>query len=111
MMIGPAEVERSGPYSVFDAENVRNYLSAARAIDSGAYPNDLVLAVAAASYETKFNTIFVLPGEEDIEVFAASGCRNMLSEDLLRADRATGPHDRRRGRAGAARPRPQARPT
>lgn len=70
----------------FDAGNVRNYPAAARAIDSGADPNDLALAMAAASYEATFNTLFVLTGEEDIDALVESGAASMLHEDLLSAD-------------------------
>lgn len=69
-----------------DAENVRNYPAAARAIDSGARPDDVVLAMEAASYEATFNTLFLLTGEEDIAALAESGTANMLHEDLLGAD-------------------------
>ena len=69
-----------------NAQNVRNYPAAARAIDGGASPDDVVLAMAAASYEATFNTLFRLTGEEDIASLAESGAANMLHEDLLSAD-------------------------
>jgi hypothetical protein len=70
----------------YDADNVRNYPAAARAIDSGADPHDLALAMAAASYDATFHTLFMLTGEEDIEALAESGAANMMHEDLLTAD-------------------------
>lgn len=39
-------------------ENVRNYPAAARAIDAGADPADVVTAMTAAAYEATFNTLF-----------------------------------------------------
>ena len=70
----------------FDADNVRNFPAAARAIGSGADPHDLALAMSAASYEATFNTLFVLTGEEDIQALSESGAVNMMHEDLLAAD-------------------------
>ena len=70
----------------FDHENIRNYPAAARAIDSGANPEDVARAMAAASYEATFNVLFVLTAEEDIDALALSGAANMLHEDLLSAD-------------------------
>jgi hypothetical protein len=70
----------------FDLDNVRNHPAAARAIESGADPHDLVLAMAAASYEATFNTLYVLTGEEDIGALAESGAAHMMHEDLLTAD-------------------------
>ena len=69
-----------------NAENVSNYPAAARAIDSGASPDDVVLTMEAASYEATFRTLFLLTGEEDIVALAESGAAIMLHEDLLSAD-------------------------
>jgi hypothetical protein len=69
-----------------NAENVRNYPAASRAIDGGASPDDVVRAMEAASYEATFNTLFLLTGEEDIAALAESGTANLLHEDLLSAD-------------------------
>ena len=48
--------------------------------DSGASPEDVVLAMAAASYEATFDTLLLLTGEEDIAALAESGAANMLHE-------------------------------
>jgi len=69
-----------------DAENVRNYPAAARLIEGGADPADVVRAMSAAAYEATFNTLFVLTSEEDIEELAESGTAQGLHEDLLSAD-------------------------
>ena len=69
-----------------NAENVRNYPSADRAITAGADPADLVRAMTAAAYEATFNTLFLLTSEEDIQELAASGAAVGLHEDLLSAD-------------------------
>ena len=69
-----------------DATNIRSYPAAARALDSGADPNDIVRAMAAASYEATFNALFVLTGEEDIRALANSAAADMLHEDLLGSD-------------------------
>jgi hypothetical protein len=69
-----------------DAQNVRNFPAAARAIEAGADPDDVVRAMAAASYEATFNTLFVLTAEEDIAELAESGAAVALHEDLLSAD-------------------------
>lgn len=69
-----------------DAENVRNYPAAARLIEAGADPVDVVRAMSAAAYEATFNTLFVLTSEEDIEALAESGAAQGLHEDLLSAD-------------------------
>jgi hypothetical protein len=50
----------------FDAENERNFPAAARAIDSGAAPEDLARAMTAAAYEAVFQTLYLLTGEEDV---------------------------------------------
>jgi hypothetical protein len=42
---------------------VRNYPCAARAIEAGASPKDLVTAMTAASYETAFRLLFLLSAE------------------------------------------------
>ncbi len=56
-----------------NTQNVRKYPAAARAIDGGADPSDVVRAMAAASCEATFNALFVLTAEEDIAALAASG--------------------------------------
>ena len=43
--------------------NVGNYPSAARAIEAGASPKDLVTAMTVASYETAFRLLFLLSAE------------------------------------------------
>jgi hypothetical protein len=68
------------------AENVRNYPAAARLIDAGADPADVIRAMSAAAYEATFNTLHVLTSEEDIEELAESGAAQGLHEDLLSAD-------------------------
>jgi hypothetical protein len=42
---------------------VRNHPCAARAIEAGASPKDLVTAMTAASYETAFRLLFLLSAE------------------------------------------------
>jgi hypothetical protein len=69
-----------------NTQNVRNIPAAARAIDSGADPDDVVRAMTAASYEATFKTLFVLTAEEDIAELAESGASVALHEDLLTAD-------------------------
>lgn len=69
-----------------DADKVRNYPAAARLIDAGADPADVVRAMSAAAYEATFNTLFVLTSEEEIEELAESGAARGLHEDLLSAD-------------------------
>jgi hypothetical protein len=69
-----------------NTQNVRNIPAAARAIDSGADPHDVVRAMSAASYEATFNALFVLTAEEDIAELAESGTAVGLHEDLLGAD-------------------------
>ena len=69
-----------------NTQNVRQYPAAARAIDGGADPSDVVRAMAAASYEATFNALFVLTAEEDIAALAGSGAAIALHEDLLSAD-------------------------
>jgi hypothetical protein len=66
----------------FDAENVRNFPAAGRAIDSGAAPEDLARAMTAAAYEAVFQTLYRLTGEEDV----GTSDLGMLHEDLLRSD-------------------------
>ena len=68
------------------AENVRNYPAAARAIDAGADPADVVTAMTAAAYDATFSTLFSLTAEEDIKALADSGVAIGLHEDLLSAD-------------------------
>lgn len=51
-------------------DNVRNFPAAARAIDAGASPDDVVTAMRAASYETAFRLLYLLssvhgPDDED----------------------------------------------
>ena len=67
-------------------ENVRNYPAAARAIDAGADPADVVTAMTAAAYEATFSTLFRLTAEEDLNALADSGGAIALHEDLLTAD-------------------------
>jgi hypothetical protein len=67
-------------------QNVRSIPAAARAIDGGADPDDLVRAMSAARYEATFNALFVLTAEEDIAELAESGAAAGLHEDLLGAD-------------------------
>lgn len=69
-----------------NTENVRSYPAAARAIDAGADPADVVTAMTAAAYEATFGTLFSLTAEEDISVLADSGVAIGLHEDLLSAD-------------------------
>jgi hypothetical protein len=69
-----------------NVENVRNYPSAARVIDAGSDPANVVRAMTVASYEATFNALFLLTGEEDISELAASGAAVGLHEDLLSAD-------------------------
>ena len=70
----------------FNTQNVRKYPPAARAIDAGADPADVVQAMTAASYQATFNALFVLTAEQDISALAASGSASALHEDLLTAD-------------------------
>ena len=65
---------------------MRNYPAAARLIEAGADPADVVRAMSAAAYEATFNTLFVLTGEEDIGELAESDAVQGLHEDLLSAD-------------------------
>jgi len=67
-------------------DNVRSYPAAARAIDAGADPSDLALAMSAAAYEATFMTLFKLTSEEDIVALSGSGAAIGLHEDLLPAD-------------------------
>jgi hypothetical protein len=67
-------------------ENVGNYPAAARLIEAGADPSEVIRAMSAAAYEATFNTLFVLTSEEDIQELAESGVVNGLHEDLLSAD-------------------------
>jgi hypothetical protein len=67
-------------------QNVRNYPAAARAIDGGAKPDDVALAMTAARYEATFDALLLLTGEEDITALAESGAAVMLHEDLLSGD-------------------------
>lgn len=46
-----------------NAETVRNFPAAARAIDAGASVEDVVTAMQAASYETAFRLLFLLSSE------------------------------------------------
>lgn len=69
-----------------NAENIRNYPAAARAIDAGAQPDDIVLAMTAAAYEATFQTLVLLTSEEDLDELSATGAVNGLHEDLLSAD-------------------------
>jgi hypothetical protein len=46
-----------------NAETVRNFPAAARAIDAGASAEDVVTAMQAASYETAFRLLFLLSSE------------------------------------------------
>jgi hypothetical protein len=69
-----------------DAENIRTYPAAARAIDAGAQPDDIVLAMTAAAYEATFQTLFLLTSEEDLDELSATGAVQGLHEDLLSAD-------------------------
>jgi hypothetical protein len=67
-------------------DNVRNYPAAARAIDAGADPVDVVTAMTAAAYEATFGTLFTLTAEEDVQALAEAGAIDSLHEDLLSAD-------------------------
>ena len=69
-----------------DAENIRSYPAAARAIDAGANPADVVTAMAVAAYEATFGTLFQLTSEEDIAELLGSGVALGLHEDLLAGD-------------------------
>lgn len=67
-------------------DNVSNYPAAARAIDAGADPSDVVTAMSVAAYEATFTTLLVLTSEEDFQTLATSGVVVGLHEDLLSAD-------------------------
>jgi hypothetical protein len=67
-------------------EKVQNYPAAARAVQDGASPDDVALAMTAAAYEAVFRTLYLLTGEEDIGALAESGAVTMLHEDLLGSD-------------------------
>jgi hypothetical protein len=69
-----------------NSDNVRSYPAAARAIDAGADPSDVALAMSAAAYEATFTTLVKLTSEEDIAALSASGAAIGLHEDLLSAD-------------------------
>jgi hypothetical protein len=75
-----ADIRRLNP------ETVLNYPAAARAIDAGADPNDVVIAMTAAAYEAVFGTLFRLTAEEDLRALAESGAALGLHEDLLSSD-------------------------
>jgi len=69
-----------------NAENIRNFPAAARAIDAGAHTDDVVLAMTAAAYEATFQTLLVLTSEEDLDELGATGAVHGLHEDLLSGD-------------------------
>ena len=69
-----------------NTDTVTRYPAAARAVASGADPQDLVLAMTAAAYEAVFGALFALTAEEDVEALARAGVLSMLHEDLLGAD-------------------------
>jgi hypothetical protein len=51
----------------------------------GADPDDVVRAMAVASYEATFKALFVLTAEEDIAALVESRAAVALHEDLLTA--------------------------
>jgi hypothetical protein len=88
-------------------DNVRNFPAARRAVDSGAAPKDLVLAMTAASYEVAFRLLLLFTSEhveegvsdaaagwtlapvefvDDDLVIAESDALDSLHEGLLGAD-------------------------
>jgi hypothetical protein len=68
---------------------VRSYPCAARAIEAGAAPDDLVTAMTAASYETAFRLLFLLSAEHAEEGDSEATIGWTLAEaDLLASGKA-----------------------
>ncbi len=67
-------------------DNVANYPAAARAVEGGASPTDVVRAMSAASYELAFEVLSLV--SEEATAFEAHGSDTFLGlqEDLLMAD-------------------------
>ena len=67
-------------------DTVTDHPAAARAVEAGADPADVVTAMTAAAYEAVFGTLLRLTSEEDLVALAESGAVTALHEDLLTAD-------------------------